>query len=143
MTGVRRLANAVVGVLTGWGLVPHTYQLTTRGRKTGRPRTTPVTVVDHGDERWLVAPYGAVSWVLNIRTTDRVALCRRRETHHYEAREVSFQEAGPILKEYLGIARATRPYFRASKDSTVDDFIAEADRHPVFALTPTTDVRPY
>jgi deazaflavin-dependent oxidoreductase (nitroreductase family) len=53
-----------VATLTRWGLVPHTYVLTTIGRKTGRPRSTPVTLVEKGDQRWLVAPYGPVSWVL-------------------------------------------------------------------------------
>ena len=39
--------------------------LTTTGRRTGRSRRTPVIPVRHGDRRWLVAPYGNVSWVLN------------------------------------------------------------------------------
>jgi len=54
----------------------------------------------------------------------------------YTIRELSPAEAGPILKRYIAIARATRPYFQASKDSSVGDFIAEAHRHPVFELTP-------
>jgi hypothetical protein len=60
----RRAGDAVVATPTRWGLVPHTYVLTTIGRKTGRPRSTPVTLVEKGDQRWLVAPYGPVSWVL-------------------------------------------------------------------------------
>lgn len=47
----RRAGGAVVGVLIRAGLVPHSYLLTTRGRKTGRPRTIPVTVVDRGARR--------------------------------------------------------------------------------------------
>ena len=39
------------------GLVPRSYLLTTRGRKTGRPRTNPVVPVEHGGRRWLVAAY--------------------------------------------------------------------------------------
>ena len=50
-------------------------------------------------------------------------------------------EAGPILQRYIRIASATRPYFRASKDSPVGDFIAEADRHPVFELIPLSEGR--
>ena len=46
---------------------------------------------------------------------------------------------GPVLKRSIRIAPATRAYFRADEDSAVADFIAEADRHPVFELTP---VRP-
>jgi deazaflavin-dependent oxidoreductase (nitroreductase family) len=118
------------------GLVPSTYLLTTRGRKTGRPRTNPVTVVDHDGRRWLVAPYGPVSWVHNARAAGRVTLRRRLDTREYTVREVSAQEAGPVLKRYVGIATATRPYFVATKDSPVEDFVAEADRHPAFELIP-------
>jgi hypothetical protein len=41
-----------------------------------------------------------------------------------------------VLKRYVGVATATRPYFRADKDAPVEDFVAEADRHPVFELLP-------
>ena len=43
---------------------------------------------------------------------------------------------GPVLKRSIRIAPATRAYFQADEDSAVADFIAEADRHPVFELTP-------
>ena len=118
------------------GLVPRSYLLTTRGRKTGRPRTNPVVPVEHGGRRWLVAPYGPVSWVHNARATGRVSLTRRRDTRDYTIREVSPEEAGPVLQRYVRLAPSARPYFQASKDSPVKDFVTEADRHPVFELTP-------
>jgi hypothetical protein len=37
--------------------------------------------------------------------------------------------AGPVLKDYIRIASATRRYFHAAKDSPVEDFVAEAGRH--------------
>ena len=117
------------------GLVPRSYLLTTRGRKTGRPRTNPVVPVEHGGRRWLVAPYGPVAWVHNARAARRVSLTRRRDTRHYTIREVSPDEAGPVLKRYVRLTPSTRPYFQATKDSPVEDFIAEAARHPVFELT--------
>ena len=45
---VQRVANSVIGALASWGLVPHTYTLTVRGRKTGRMHSTPVTLVEAG-----------------------------------------------------------------------------------------------
>ncbi|HEY9378381.1 MAG TPA: nitroreductase family deazaflavin-dependent oxidoreductase [Jiangellaceae bacterium] len=139
----RRVGDAIISVFIRAGLVPSSYLLTTRGRKTGRPRTNPVTVVEHDGKRWLVAPYGPVSWVHNARAAGRVPLRRRRrDTLEYAVREVSPQEAGPVLKRYVDIATATRPYFQAAKDAPVEDFIAEADRHPVFELTPLTRDRP-
>ena len=68
-TGV---GNAIFSVLAQIGIGP-AHLLTTRGRKTGRLRTTPVILVVHGQQRWLVAPYGAVPWVLNARAAGRGA----------------------------------------------------------------------
>jgi deazaflavin-dependent oxidoreductase (nitroreductase family) len=118
------------------GLIPRSYLLTTQGRKTGRPRTNPVVPVEHGGRFWLVAAYGPVSWVHNARATGRVTLTRRRDIRDYTIREVPPHEAGPVLKRYIRLAPATRRYFQAAKDSPVDDFVAEAGRHPVFELTP-------
>jgi deazaflavin-dependent oxidoreductase (nitroreductase family) len=135
----RRVGDAIMSVLVRAGLVPSTYLLTTRGRKTGRPLTHPATVVEQDGRRWLVAPYGAVSWVHNARAAGRVTLTRRGDRHDYAVREVPAGEAGPVLKRYVGVATATRPYFLADKDAPVEDFVAEADRHPVFELLPIVD----
>jgi len=130
----RHVENAIMSALARAGLVPRSYLLTTRGRKMGRPRTNPVVPVEHQGRRWLVAPYGPVSWVRNARAAGRVTLTRRGVTREYAIREVGPEEAGPVLQRYVSIATATRPYFLATKDSPVQDFVAEADRHPVFEL---------
>ena len=130
----RHVETAIMSALVRAGLVPRSYLLTTRGRKTGRPRTNPVVPVEHQGRRWLVAPYGPVSWVHNARAAGRVTLTRGRNTREYGIREVDPEEAGPVLQRYVRIAPATRRYFLATKDSPVEDFVAEADRHPVFEL---------
>ena len=132
----RHVENTIMSALVRAGLVPRSYLLTTRGRKTGRRRTNPVVLVEYDGRRWLVAPYGPVSWVHNARTTGRVSLTRRRDTRDYTIREVPPGEAGPVLQRYVRIAPSTRPYFQATKDSPVEDFVTEADRHPVFELIP-------
>jgi deazaflavin-dependent oxidoreductase (nitroreductase family) len=129
-----RVGNTIVSVLARAGIGP-IHLLTTRGRRTGRPHTIPVVLVEQDDRRWLVAPYGAVSWVHNARLAGRVTLRRGRDTREYAIREVGPDEAGPVLKRYVGIASRTRASFQASKDSPVEDFVAEAHRHPVFELT--------
>lgn len=126
----------MMSALTRAGLIPHTYLLTTTGRKTGQPWSNPVTIVEDGSKRWLVAPYGAVSWVRNARAAGEVRLTRRTHTRRFTVRPVLAEEAGPVLKRYAAIAVATRDYFAANKDAPVDAFIAEADRHPVFELIP-------
>jgi deazaflavin-dependent oxidoreductase (nitroreductase family) len=134
-TGGDRVGDSIFRLLARAGVGP-AHLLTTRGRRTGAVRTNPVVLVQQGQRRWLVAPYGAVSWVLNARAAQRVRLRRGRDDREYTVREVSAAEAGPVLKKYVAVASATRTYFQASKDSPVADFVAEAHRHPVFELTP-------
>lgn len=133
----RRVGNALITPLIRAGLVPHTYLLTTRGRRTGRPHTNPVTLVEHGEQRWLVAPYGAVDWVHNARAAGRVSLRRGRRRLERSIREVDdAHAAAPILKEYLSITGPPRRYFAAKPDDPVERFEAEAPTHPVFELRP-------
>jgi deazaflavin-dependent oxidoreductase (nitroreductase family) len=136
MTRGRRIGDAIIGALIRAGVVPNSFMLTTTGRKTGQPRTNPVTLVERDGRRWLVAPYGPVSWVLNARAAGRVTLRRRGRRLDGTVREVSAEEAGPVLQEYIKLARPTRRYFRAGLDAPVEEFVAEADRHPVFEFTP-------
>jgi deazaflavin-dependent oxidoreductase (nitroreductase family) len=135
MGRARRIADRVIGGLTRWGVVPHTYLLSVKGRKTGRLYSTPVTLVERGADKWLVAPYGPVSWVLNARAAGSVTLARRGVSRTYRVRELGPEEAAPVLKEYVNIASATGPYFVAQKNSPEEEFRLEAHRHPVFALT--------
>ena len=135
MSRVDRVGDMIVSMLARAGIGPF-HLLITRGRKTGRLHTNPVVLVEQDGRPWLVAPYGAVSWVHNARAAGRLRLRRARDTREYATREVGPDEAGPILKRYIAIASATRPYFRANNNSPVEDFIAEAHRHPVFQLTP-------
>ena len=73
----RRLLNALVRGLLRVGLGPrHTYLLTVHGRRSGTRYSTPVTLVEEGRHRWLVAPYGEVSWVRNARAAGQVTLSR-------------------------------------------------------------------
>lgn len=132
----RRVENAVMSALVWAGLVPSSYLLTTKGRKSGKLRSNPVTTVEYAGRRWLVAPYGSVSWVHNARAAGQVSLNRRLHTRHYSIREASAVEAGPVLQRYVTVATATREYFVATKDAPVEQFVAEANRHPVFELVP-------
>jgi deazaflavin-dependent oxidoreductase (nitroreductase family) len=130
-----RAGNALVNIFAKVGIGPM-HLLTTKGRTTGRPHTVPVVPVTHDGHEWLVAPYGPVSWVHNVRSDGAVTLRHGRTTQRFMTREASGEEAGPVLKRYLAVATKTREWFHAGKDSPVDDFVAEADEHPVFELIP-------
>ena len=131
----RRAANRLVRLLLKLGLMPGpTYLLTVPGRRTGRPLSTPVTLVEEGDVRWLVAPYGDVAWVRNARAAGQVTLSRGRHAETVPIREPSAADAAPVLQRYVTRVPITRPYFDATPDSPLAAFEAEAPRHPVFAL---------
>ena len=135
LTPSRRAANRLVRLLLRLGLMPGaTYLLTVSGRRTGRPLSTPVTLVEDGDSRWLVAPYGDVAWVRNARAAGQITLSRGKRSETLPIRELSPAEAAPVLQRYITRVPITRPYFDAKPDSPLAAFIAEAPRHPVFHL---------
>jgi deazaflavin-dependent oxidoreductase (nitroreductase family) len=117
---------------------PGLYLLTVPGRKTGIPRTTPVAPLQDSHGRWLVAPFGPDGWARNARAAGQVTLSRGRTAKTFTAAELSPVEAAPILKRYLAEhPRTVGAYFDAGKDSTLEEFAAEAPRHPVFRLHAT------
>jgi deazaflavin-dependent oxidoreductase (nitroreductase family) len=131
----RRIVNGIIRTLLrmGWGPA-RTYLLVTRGRTTGRLYRTPVTLVEQRPRRWLVAPYGEVGWVRNARAAGSVTLERGRRTETLRLAELGPRESARILQRYVREVPITRPYFDVTPDSSLDDFAAEAPRHPVFEL---------
>jgi len=135
LTPGRRAANRVVRLLLKLGLMPGpTYMLTVPGRRTGRPLSTPVTLVEDGGNRWLVSPYGDVAWVRNARAAGQVTLTRGRRTETVPIRELNPGDAAPVLQRYVTRVPITRPYFDVTPASPLAAFEAEAPRHPVFPL---------
>lgn len=131
----RRAVNAVVRPLARLGLTgPRTHLLTVPGRRTGKPWSTPVSIVRVGGERWLVAPYGDRNWVKNARAAGWVELRRGRRRERLAVEELGPTAAVPVLQEYYRQGRVTRPFFDVSLESPTEDWLAEARRHPVFAL---------
>jgi deazaflavin-dependent oxidoreductase (nitroreductase family) len=118
--------------------------LTVRGRTTGQPRTTPVDLLERNGRRWLVATHGGVrsNWVRNLRAAGEGILTRGRRRQAVTAVELSPEAAGPVLKEVLGPRLASpvgglvlRRTLDVAPDASLDDFIEEARRHPVFELS--------
>jgi deazaflavin-dependent oxidoreductase (nitroreductase family) len=142
LTPSRRAANRLVRILLKLGLMPGpTYLLTVPGRRTGRPLSTPVTLVEEGEARWLVAPYGDVAWVRSARATGQVTLSRGSRSETVQIRELGATDAAPVLQRYVTRVPITRPYFDAKPDSPLAAFITEAPRHPVFELGGGAGVR--
>lgn len=112
------------------------YLLTVRGRRSGRPLSTPVDVIEQGGARWLVAAYGVTAWVSNVRADGDVTIARGGRSEALRAVEVGPQEGVPVLRRYLQEVPVTRPYFAVTPASTDQEFAAESPRHPVFRLEP-------
>ncbi len=75
------ISNAIVAALLRRGVkIGNNALLTVPGRSSGEPRTTPVTILEWGGERWLQSPFGEVNWVRNLRAAGRGTLTRGR--HH-------------------------------------------------------------
>lgn len=147
-----RANNAVMRSLIRVGIRIGTFAvLTLPGRKTGRAVHVPIVVFPDGENRYLVASYGVVNWVRNLRAADgRAQLRRGREAEMITATELPPEQAGPILRYSLRsgppgipqpIVRVFRrffvlPYLDVGMDSSDDEFVRAARHHPVFRVQP-------
>jgi deazaflavin-dependent oxidoreductase (nitroreductase family) len=147
------LARIVLGILTALirtGLrvgirIGPMVMLTVPGRKTGIPRTNPVDLWIEGDRRYLVATHEErAAWVRNLRAAGRGAVWYGRNRWTFTAVELPRDEAGGTLQRIIG-PRLRRPVagfvlrqtLRVRHDPSLENFIAAAATHPVFALTVT------
>lgn len=138
-----RLGNAVTRTLlragikvTGPNNVPM-YMLTVRGRKSGQPRTTPIVVIELDRKRYLVAPFGEVDWVRNLRAAGEATLTRGRRTEAVQATELPRDEASLVLQrsvEHGRVPSFLMKYFAVTAQSSPAEFEAAAAHHPVFLL---------
>ena len=132
----RRVADGIAKSVLSVGMAPKGYYLlTTIGRRSGKPRSTPVVLVEEGNKRWLVAPFGAVGWVHNAKAAGKVTLTRNGKSETLAIREVTPQQAAPVLRKYVVNVAVTRPYFDVGTDSSEEAYMAEASKHPVFELS--------
>src|SRR5215468_9513215 len=104
-------------------------RLSVPGRVSGRWRTTPIAVLDHDGERYLVAPGGQTEWARNLRAAGRCRLIRREHVEELTAEELPPRDRPPVLAAYLrryGKMPTVKAGFRAFPDP--------AD-HPTFRVT--------
>ena len=138
LSGGTKAFNAFLKTLIQLG-VPSgsTVVLTVPGRRTRQPRSTPLTFLVEDGRRYLVAPYGEVGWVQNVRAADGRAQIRYRgRTESVRLQEVPAAAAAPLLKQYVEKYKIVAPYFDAKAGDPVERFAAEADKHPVFEILP-------
>jgi len=75
--------------------------LTVRGRKSGLPRTTPVTLIRHAHRRGLISPFGEVNWVHNLRAARYATIAAGRWKEEVTATELGYPEAVAFIRDVL------------------------------------------
>ena len=109
--------------------------LTVSGRISGKILKNPVALVKLDGDRLLIAPFGSVNWVRNLRAAGEATLTRGRHNERVSAIELNIQESGPTLKKTLvGAPSSVTDYFDVTPDSPLADFEREAPSHSVFRL---------
>jgi deazaflavin-dependent oxidoreductase (nitroreductase family) len=118
--------------LTGFG-VPM-YLLTVRGRTSGQPRTTPVSVAELDGQHYVFAPYGTVNWVRNLRAAGEAVVTRGRRTAVIRAHELPLADAVDVLKRFAQRGGGVRLFLGLKTDASAEEIERVALSHPVFCL---------
>lgn len=114
--------------------------LTVRGRRTGLPRSTPVTICEHAGRRGLISPFGETHWVHNLRVSGRATISVGRRREEVVAVELEGPDAAAFISDVLA-PHARRSWFGGWFVRTIDkidiDHPAEAAiGRPVFEIYP-------
>jgi deazaflavin-dependent oxidoreductase (nitroreductase family) len=75
--------------------------VTIKGRKSGRPRTTPVTICEHGGRRGFISPFGETQWVRNLRAAGTATIRFGRRREQVRAIELDHDGAVRFIKEVI------------------------------------------
>ncbi|HEU5432903.1 MAG TPA: nitroreductase family deazaflavin-dependent oxidoreductase [Thermomicrobiales bacterium] len=131
-----RVTNAFMAALLRRGVeAGGNVLLTVPGRKSGEPRSTPVTILTWNGERYLQSPFGEVNWVRNLRAAGRATLSRGRRHEAISVVAVSPVEAAQVYQGTIASYPSfVRRYFDVTPDSSLEAFEAEAARHPMFRI---------
>ena len=76
-----------------------------RGRKTGEVRETPVNLLTHQGQTYLVAPRGITQWVRNLRAAGEGTLRLGRHSESFRGQELPDPEKLDVLRAYCAAGR--------------------------------------
>src|ERR1700753_103718 len=126
------IAVQKLGVPTGPAMV-----LTVPGRKSGKPRSTPMTPFHVDGALYVVAGYPGADWAANARAAGTGTLSRGRRSRSVRIVGLTAAQARPILRIVpVGVAFAKSSGMVT--DGTPDEFEALAGRIAVFRFDPVT-----
>ena len=113
--------------------------LTVRGRKSGVPRSTPVTPMTVDGQRYVVGGFPGADWVRNVRAANEVTLRRGRKQERVRMVELSADEARPLLRVFPEEVPTGVGFMKRSgliTDGRPEEFEALAGRCAVFRMDP-------
>jgi deazaflavin-dependent oxidoreductase (nitroreductase family) len=128
------MAVQKLGLPTGPAMV-----LTVPGRKSGQPRSTPMTPFEFQGGLYVVAGYPGADWAANARAAGVGTLTGGRRARQVRIIELTAEQARPVLRVFpievpVGVAFAKRSGM--VRDGTSDEFAALAGRLAVFRFEP-------
>ena len=145
-----KVLNPITTTLMRLGLRPDPRMalLTIRACKTGRDRTVPMGVFDRDGRKYIVAAFGEVNWVLNLRAAGAATITQGNHRATYAAEQVQGEEAALVLRDCLA-AYLPSPLagpmlhqrISVNADAPLEALAVEARRTPVFRLTEMSAVR--
>jgi hypothetical protein len=110
------------------------HLLSIPGRKSGRLRSTPVSIVTVAGRQFVVAAFAEVDWVKNARAAGEGILARGRSRQRVRTVEIPLEERPAVLVEFLRQVPGGVRFFGLTADPAV--IVTQAERYPVFRLDP-------
>ena len=128
------MAVQKLGIPTGPAMV-----LTVPGRKSGKPRSTPMTPFEFDGGLYVVAGYPGADWAANARAAGTGTISRGRRARRVRIVELTAQQARPILRAFPVEVPVGKAFAKSSglvRDGTSAEFEALAGRIAVFRFDP-------
>jgi deazaflavin-dependent oxidoreductase (nitroreductase family) len=113
--------------------------LTVPGRKSGKPRSTPVTPMTVDGREYIVGGFPGADWVANVRAADDATIRRGRRQEQVRPVELPADEARPLLRLWPIEVPTGVGFMKRSglvTDGRPEEFEALAGRCAVFRLDP-------
>ena len=113
--------------------------LTVPGRKSGAPRSTPVTPMTVAGKRYVVGGFPDADWVRNVRAASEVTVSRGRKQERVRMVELPAEEARPLLRVWPSEVPTGVGFMKRSGlvgEGRPEEFEALAGICPVFRFDP-------
>lgn len=134
-----KVMNKVVVFLQRRGVAMPMQTLTVPGRRSGRPRSTPVTPYEVDGQRYIVGGRSDLDWVRNVRAAGEGVLARGKRAVRVRLVDLPEAERGPILREFPAKVPNGVPMFLKTGSVTgpsPEEFAAAAPKCAVFRVEP-------